>query len=49
MKREELIKQIKYFVSLLIEGDPTLDLSDAEDERVCEYHRYRKNIEALEK
>ena len=43
------LQQIEYFVSLLIESDEPLDLSDAEDERVQEYHRYRRSIEGLKK
>ncbi len=45
MKAE--LQQIEYFVSLLIESDESLDLSDAEDERVQEYHKYRDTIESL--
>ncbi len=42
-------EQIDYFVSLLIESDASLDLSDAEDERVQEYHRYRRNMDSMRK
>ncbi len=47
MKAE--LQQIEYFVSLLIESDESLDLSDAEDERVDEYHQYTSNIATLKK
>ncbi len=41
------LQQIEYFVSLLIESDEYLDLSNADDERVQEYHRYKTNMEKL--
>lgn len=44
---DKRLQQIEYFVSLLIESDEPIDLSNAEDERVYEYHHYRQNIEAL--
>ena len=47
MKAE--LQQIEYFVGLLIESDDCLDLSNAEDKRVQEYHNYNRNIEHLKK
>lgn len=47
--KQEFIERIKYFVSLLIESHPDVDLSDAESELTQEYNNYRKIIEVLEK
>ena len=44
----EFIERIKYFVSLLIENHPDVDLSDADSNLTQEYHNYCKIIEALE-
>ena len=42
-------QQIEYFISLLIESHPDLDLSDAEDTQVYEYHHYRQNAADIKK
>ncbi len=44
---DKKLQQIEYFVSLLIESDTPIDLSDAEDDRVYEYHQYKRNMELL--
>jgi len=41
------LQQLEYFISLLIEGDNSLDLSNAEDDRVQAYHAHKISMETL--